>query len=211
MTSLLYDDDVMPDAHGGVDLGSNEAAAEPKGSIEATMVGFVARGALQSQASRRSRARAVIINILSGTSDPEPCIDELLQVCTAEGGSDGLDVAIDILSKLGSQTLEYARNYLIRDLRNWGPSSDRAYEPNDDYWYILLCAVGRSQVSEADRFRFITCCSNATSRGIREGVVVGLRELGTEAAKKRLRHYASDDRDGFIRKIASEALEELEG
>jgi hypothetical protein len=165
---------------------------------------------VSSPAAYRPFVRTQIIGLLGKARDPERCIDELLHICTAEGGPHGLDAAIDVLAKVGTMILEYAWDYLRRDIRNWTPNSERAYQPNDDYWYVLLRAVGRADVSEKERFRFIACCTHAESRGIREGVVEGLRDLGTTAAKERILRFAKGDQDDFIRKIAREALEDLE-
>ena len=120
------------------------------------------------------------------------------------------DLAIDVLSKTGGLILEYAWDCFQQDVRNWRPSSERAYQPNDDYWYVLLRAVGRTNAPDKERFRFISSCANAGSRGIREGVVEGLRDLGTPGARQRLHRFAQEDEDAFIQQIAREALADLE-
>jgi hypothetical protein len=186
------------------------AVESQKGSIAVTLTCHFTRAMVSPQPSHRSFFRDQIIGLLKKARDPERCIDGLLHICTTEGGPHGLDAAIDVLAKTGTLILQYAWDYLQRDIRNWSPNSDRAYQPNDDYWYVLLRAVGRVNVSETERFRFITCCAYADSRGIREGVVEALRDLGTKAAKGRIRRFGQEDQDEFIRKIAHEALDELE-
>lgn len=181
-----------------------------KGSIAVTLTCHFARAMVSQPVSHRAFFRTQLIGLLSKARNPGRCIDALLRVCTTEGGPDGLDAAIDVLAKAGSLILDYAWEYLQWDIRNWVPSSERAYQPNDDCWYILLRAVGRVAVSEKERFRFISCCAHAESRGIREGVVEGLRDLGSRAAQDRIRQFADEDHDLFIRKIAREALDDLE-
>jgi hypothetical protein len=180
-----------------------------KGSITATLTCHLARLMVSSPAKQRAAFRAGIVALFAKARDPWRCIDEMLQVCTSEGGPDGLDAAIDVLAKTGQLILEYAWDYLHRDLRHWDPTTDRAYRPNDDYWYVLLRAVARAAVSQKERFRFIGCCAHAESRGIREGVVEALRDLGSPAAKERLRRFAAEDGDSYIQQIAREALDDL--
>lgn len=194
----------------GTSLSASAPVESQKGSIAVTLTSHFARAMVSRPVAHRAYFRSQIIGLLGKARDPDRCIDQLLQICTAEGGPDGLDVAIDILAKAGPLVIDYAWDYLQRDIRNWTPTSERAYQPNDDYWYVLLRAVGRTAVSEKERFRFITCCAHAESRGIREGVVEGLHDLGTRAARERIRLFAEEDRDEFIRKIAREALEDLE-
>lgn len=184
-----------------------------KGSIAVTLTCHFARAMLSCPATSRAFFRNRIIDLLKKAQDSERlerCLDELLHICTTEGGPHGLDAAIDVLARLGPLVLDYAWNYLERDIRNWTPNSERAYQPNDDCWYVLLRAVGRASVSDKERFRFITCCIHAQSRGMREAVVEGLRDLGTPAAKVRISRLATEDQDEFIRKIAREALADLE-
>lgn len=194
----------------GTFFSASAPVESQKGSVAVTLTCHFARAMVSRPVAQRAFFRQQIVSLLGKARDPERCIDELLRVCTTEGGPDGLDAAIDVLEKVGPLVPEYAWNYLQRDIRRWTPSSERAYQPNDDYWYILLRAVGRVAVSEKERFRFITCCAHAESRGIREGVVEGLRDLGTKAAKERIRRFADEDGDEFIRNIAREALEDLE-
>jgi hypothetical protein len=196
--------------HTGTAFPFSAPVESQKGSIAVTLTCHFARAMVSTPVAHRAFFRGRLIGLLGKARDPERCIDELLQVCTTEGGSDGLDAAVDVLAKVGPLILDYAWEYLQRDIRNWTPSSERAYQPNDDYWYVLLRAVGRATVSEKERFRLISCCVHADSRGIREGVVEGLRDLGTRAAKERIRRFAEEDKDDFIRKIAREALDELE-
>ncbi len=165
---------------------------------------------VSSPVAQRASHRKRIIDLLSKAREPKRAIDELLQVCTTEGGPDGLDAAIDVLASTRSLILTYAWERLQRDVSMWGPASERAYHPNDDYWYVLLRAVGRADVPQKERFRFICCFTSAESRGIREGVIEGLRDLGNQTAKERIRRFTVEDKDSFIQRIAREALDDLE-
>lgn len=192
------------DSTARVFMGSQRA------SVAVTLIRHLARTMFSQKLNQRVATRQQIIRLITKARDPGRCIDKFLQLCSTEGGPDGLDAAIDVLSKTGPLIMAHAWDYLQRDLKSWGPTSERPYQPNDDYWYALLRSVGRTDVSEKERFRFISCCSLANARGIREGVVEALRDLGTPGAKERLRRYASEDGDLFIRQIAQEALDDLE-
>lgn len=181
-----------------------------RGSINVVLLRRLIRLLLDCHGSKKAPVRELIVAYLSRVRDAEECIDELLHLCATQGGPDGLDTAIDILAKTQGLLLEYAWAYLQRDLQNWRADSGRAYKPSDDYWYILLRAVGRTQAAPKERYRFITCCGNATSRAMREAVVLALRDLGTPAAKDRIRKFAAEDADQYVRQVAQEAVEDLE-
>lgn len=189
---------------------TSSSAESQRSSADVTMTAYLASRLVSGGIQQRRELREAVVSILKKTRNAESCIDVFLDICTTTGGPDGLDIAIDVLSDAGDLVLIYAWDFLQRDLLNWSPASDRAYEPNDGYWYVLLRAVARAAISEEDRLGFIACCCGAESRGIREGVVEGLRDLGTPAANYRLRQIAEGDSDAFIRHLAREAMDELE-
>lgn len=181
-----------------------------RGSINVTLLRRMTRLLFDCHGSQKAPFRALLVTWLSKVRDAEECIDELLHLCASQGGPDGLDTAVDVLAKTKGLILEYAWAYLQRDLRNWRADSERAYKPSDDYWYVLLRAVGRTQADPKERYRFIACCATAASRGMREAVVLALRDLGTPAAQGRIRKFAAEDADPYVRQVAQEALEDLE-
>lgn len=197
----------------GTHVKVDSHTASQQGSILVTLTCYYARAMFKGPVARRKDLRVLLVELLRKArhAERDRCIDGLLQICTSEGGPDGLDVAIDVLAQTGSIVVDYARDYLIRDISDWNQCSERAYEPNDDFWYILLRAVARAHEDEQARYRVISLCFEAASRGIREGVIEALADLGTDQAKNRLQQYADDEaQDKFIREIAQEALEDLE-
>jgi len=180
-----------------------------RGSVNVVLLRRLLRALFACHSSNKAPLREAIVVYLSSVRDAEECIDALLHLCATEGGPDGLDLAIDILAKTKGLILAYAWAYLLRDSRNWKAESERAYKPSDDYWYVLLRAVARTQADHKERYRFIACCANAESRGMREAVVEALRDLGTTAAKDRIRKFAEEDSDPYVRQVAKEALEDL--
>jgi hypothetical protein len=181
-----------------------------RGSVNVVLLRRLMRMLFSCPGSHKATLRSLIVQYLAKVRDSEDCIDEILHLCTTEGGPDGLDNAIDILAKTRGLILAYAWEYLQRDVRAWRPDSERAYNPSDDYWYVILRAVARTQADPKERFRFVTCCADAESRGMREGVVEALRDLGTPAAKERIRKFAAEDADAYIRQVSQEALKDLE-
>lgn len=181
-----------------------------RGSVEAVIARVFARNLLTCPGTEKERWRESLTKYLVRAHKSDACIDELLSFCTTQGGPEGLDMAIDVLSGTGDLVLKYFWEYLQRDVVNWTPQCDRAYKPNDDYWYILLRAVARADAPEMDKLRHIVCCAGAESRGIREGVVEALRDLRTERAKELLRQFLDSDNDSYIRQVAKEAIDDLE-
>lgn len=166
---------------------------------------------LDSPSADSAQRRATAIRIIGIAQDPEPYIDEVLTICSAHRSVDRLNVAIDILSQTGETIRAYAWAYLRRDIEEWHRLSQRAYEPNDDYWYILLRSVARTKADDNLKFLFVKMCSGAATRGIREAVVEALGDLGTTPAKSLLRQLAEGNEDAFIRRAAREALDDVEG
>ena len=188
---------------------SPQAPPSSRASFGVVFLRSMFRNLLSCAAELKAEWRARITNYLLKVRNPD-CIDELLVLCATRGGPNGLDMAIDILSKTDDLIVEYSWEYLRRDISSWTPDSERAYEPNDDLWYILLRSVARCKVEANARFEFIRCCAGAGSRGIREGVVEGLGDLATPDARELLENFAQQDPDSYIRKIADEALTDLE-
>lgn len=191
---------------------SNDAnvAQSTRGSVEVLNVRTLTRKLLSCPVADKECWRNRVTNYLLKSQKPDMCIDEVLSFCTTQGGPDGLDVAIDILTGTGDLIVKYAWNFLVTDIINWEPCTERAYKPNDDYWYVLLRAVSRTKTPEEDRFLFIKCCSRAESRGILESVIEGLRDLRTEDAKTMLREFVKEGKDHYIRQLAQDALDDLE-
>lgn len=108
--------------------------ASSRTSVGVVLLGHLVRLLLNCPAAQKVARRQRIAGYLTKARNPEPCIDELLLICTTEGGPDGLDTAIDILAQTGELVLDYAWRYLQRDVGNWSGAPERAYRPNDDYW-----------------------------------------------------------------------------
>lgn len=167
----------------------------------------VVRMLLDSPAAGDAESRETLLRIITIAQEPDYYIDELLSLCSGHASIDRLNLAIDVLSRTGELVRAYAWAYLRRDIQQ----SERAYEPNDDYWYILLRSVARAKGDDSFKFLIIKMCSQAATRGMREAVVDALRDLATESAKALLAELAANDEDEFIRAAARDALDDLRG
>ncbi|MEX1039337.1 MAG: hypothetical protein WDZ51_01820 [Pirellulaceae bacterium] len=158
----------------------------------------------------KQRLRDEVLKRLMSAPEPRVFISELLNVCTAASGRDGLEVAIDVLSQTGNLLLDqYAWDYLVADMwRSNHPSLDIKYLPNDDYWYVLLRSIARCDAAEDVRYRFIAAFGSAPSRGLMEGVVEALGDLESAAARKLLGEISGEHADPFICELAREVLDD---
>ena len=191
--------------------GASTYQASSQNSIGVVLFRRTVRSLLACPGAAKASWKQRIVESLTDARNPAPdrLIDDLLILCSTEGGPDGLDMAIDILAKTKQLVLDYAWDYLGRDRASWMPDSEDACQRSDDYWYVLLRAVGRADVDKKDRLRLITLCAGDESRGIREAVVEALLDLGTAEAKKALRKLKTDS-DPFLSNLAKHALTDLE-
>ena len=208
MTSIsAFDSDTRTAARGHEESASMGSTGT---SAETVIFRRLVRSLLSCPGSRRAALRRVVRHALLAAREPFSRIDELLATCTSAGNTDRLDMAVDVLAETGDVVRRYAWDYLIRDVQQWNPYADRAYEPNDDHWYILLRAVARCGAREDARLRFILACSGASGRGILEGVVEALGDLKTKEATGKLHEIADANDDAFIRKLVSDVLDDME-
>ncbi|REK43359.1 MAG: hypothetical protein DWQ46_11540 [Planctomycetota bacterium] len=160
-----------------------------------------------SHASARKQLREVLLDYLRFSPESHDLINELITFCVDLRTPDRLDLAIDLLSSLDQAIYHYAFGFLVRDLSRWSHLyvSGRAYEPNDDYWHILLRSVAQSEIRDELKLKFVTMCQGAASPGVMEGVVEALADIDTEASRDALRRLAEHS-DPFIADLAKENL-----
>ena len=149
---------------------------------------------------KRRSTRETLVEYLRCSPQSHRLVDHLINHCVDMKSEDRLDIAIDILSQLPS-IYEYAYQFLIDDIRKWPYVFQRAYEPNDDYWYIMLRSVARGNAEEAKKIKLVVMAADATSRGVLEAVVESLGDIGTTKAIERLAKFF-DHNDKFIANLA---------
>lgn len=137
-------------------------------------------------------------------------IELVLNVCLKSGLPGRLETAIDVLSQLNQALFRFVQERLYRDITEWDLSSERAYRPSDDYWYVLLRSVAQTNVDYDKRYRLIASMRDATTRGMREALVEALGDLGGSRAERLLCEIAKTDSDPFIQRLVTEALEDFD-
>jgi len=185
--------------------GSDDAFADDL-MIERSRFLSILRRHISAKGIERSKLRDVLKSYLCFSPKADQLINDLISACVEMKVPGRLDAAIDILSLLGTQILRYARNFLINDIRNWNhlyPS--RAYEPNDDYWYILLRAVARSKTPAGERVKFVCMCKTAQNRHILEAVLEALSDIDTEVAYAEIKTFLGHP-EPFIADLASKLV-----
>jgi hypothetical protein len=164
---------------------------------------------LKSNGPIRNEQREVLVSYIKFSPNWYLLINELILNCVASDTADRLDTAIDILFQLDGQVQVYTRDYLEKDINQWNklyPS--RKFMPNDDYWYVLLRSLGRC-VNKNESLQILSVCQDENSRGVAEGLVEALGDLGTEEAANLLRNISQTSEDSFIKELAAEILEEV--
>lgn len=164
---------------------------------------------LAARGKERHRLRSVLVKYLRFSAKPNELISDLIEHCIELKSPNRLDTAVDILCELGESICEYAHDFAIADIKNYNRlySGRRAYRPSDDYWYVMLRSVARSEADESRKLSLLKMCGGADSRGVLESVVESLGDIATPAAMALLHPYTTNP-DGFISRLAKQLLEE---
>src|SRR5690606_35594432 len=110
-------------------------------------------------------------------------IGELLDLCIYEGGPDGLDTAIDVLSETGNFTLDCVYQFIRKDFKNWAEESRCGGQSVDDVWYVLARALAKSDLDhESVTLPILTLGLRFVTANIREATTHALGAVGGELA-----------------------------
>lgn len=170
----------------------------------------ILRRHVEARGELRHALRAVLIQYLKFSPHSRRLINDLIETCISLNVVERLEVAIDILSSLGSTFQEFVSEYLQNDIRQFSRLfPNRTFRPNDDYWYVMLRALGRCQGRKDRSLAIISVCQDEPSRGVAEGVVEALGDLGTSEAIAVLQNMATTHQDQFIRSLATDILQDL--
>lgn len=164
----------------------------------------------EAKNEERSILRQVLVQYIRFSPNARELINVLIISCVSMRCTERLDIGIDILSQTGSVIANYAYAFLQQDIKQWNKLyPERKYQPNDDFWYVLLRSVGRAKGDPKLALCVISACHDEPSRGIAEAVVEALGDLGTPNAIRLLELIHTTHGDNFIKEFASELLEEL--
>ncbi len=165
---------------------------------------------IASSGIERHRLSGILIeDYLKRSPNSDELINALIEFSARCPDPDSFNNAIDILSQLGSEIVAYGNRFLTNDVMNSSSTTrSEPYRPSDEYWYILLRSVARSEASDEERFSLVCFCDTDTkSRLMLEAVVESLGEIGTDRALQELTNYSRHD-DPFIASLAAEILAE---
>lgn len=168
---------------------------------------------LRSGHRERAACRKNVSDRLMASRDPVAYINELIEECVIKGGSEGLDIGIDVLSGFGGLVFQYASGFWRKDVVNrWGGNQDpHRHHMNDDVWYVLLRAAATSDMDPWQKFQMLSYCGTDGPTGVREAAVHALGDLGGDDAVRFLRHMRDSDSSLMVREVATEVLGDLEG
>jgi hypothetical protein len=95
------------------------------------------------------------------------------------------------------------------DIAQWSKLyPERKFVPNQDYWYVLLRAVGKCGGDPSRSVSILSVCQDSALRVVAEAVVEGLGDIGNQESLALLRNIQSTHSDEFIRKLAENVLED---
>ena len=121
-------------------------------------------------------------------------------------GPDRLDIAVDILAEVGPIVHRYATRFWLDDFYRWGQlHHNEEYQPNVDYWYILLVSVAQSAISDKEKLTFIRNIQWKGDPHMAEAIVTALEIVGTGEATANLQMLTLNG-NPYIASLAAAAL-----
>ncbi len=167
---------------------------------------------IRSHHRDRAALRKVVIERLRMSRDPMGYIGELLDQCVVDNRSEGMDIAVDVLTHFGGQVIEYAREFWRKDVKRWEaqPPHPR-HHIHDDIWYVLLRAAGASNLDILQKIPMLSYCAADGTPVVREASVRALGDMGGKIAVRLARRLGGSDASPMVREAAAEVLDDLEG
>lgn len=141
----------------------------------------------------RDAARSAIVRKIIRSNSPDEEIEMTLQTFISSAVPGRLDDAVDILCQVGPMLAQFATETTSRVL---------SVEPDKDYWYVLIRALGKSGLPSA-RILIDSLWQRSPEAGVE-----AFADLGGPESLQRLRTVAHADPSEFIRQLAAENLEE---
>jgi hypothetical protein len=141
----------------------------------------------------RDAARAEIVRKIRTADDPDEFILTTIFTLISSTRPGRLDDAIDVLSECGRRLSQFVVSILTQP---------QAKAIDEDFWYVLIRAVGRSGIPSARMFVELLW------RESPEAAVEALGDIGDEDAIRRLRAVAGDASLGSVRQLAADIIDE---
>jgi hypothetical protein len=161
---------------------------------------------------QRHALRKVVIERLRLSRDPISYIGVLLDQCVIEHRNEGIEIAIDVLSRFGVHVIEFAKLFLTKDVKRWKLSATPSrHHVHDDIWYVLLRATGLSNLDDWQKIPMLGYFVMAGTPSIRESSVRALADVGSPIAIRLIGRVGNTDSSKMVRDAAGEVLADLEG
>lgn len=154
----------------------------------------------------RVSLRQVLVEYILFSPNSTELISTLILSCLSMKSPDRLDIAIDILSQVKHVIADYAFQYLQQDIKQWNKLyPQRKFQPNSDYWYVLLRSVGKAKSDPKTALQIIIACQDEPSHEVAEAVCEALGDLRSADAISLLRSL-SESPNSFVQAIAKDVL-----
>ena len=170
-------------------------------------------------APRRDRAEiaAKVVKHVRESRRPLECLKHLLFECAADGGTDGLDIAVDVLARVGHAVLVTADRFLKIDLARWEKLNLHRHSVNDDVWYALIRGIARADLPGMQKMMAMTqMLRTTTPSSVIEAVAHALGDLA--CAEPRMRQFVravlnhlANHASPAVRETTAEVLRDMEG
>ena len=159
---------------------------------------------------------AKVVSHIRASHYPLECVNHLLFECAANGGWDGLDIAIDVFSQVGRVALAVADRFLKADAGRLTKTAETRHSVNNDAWYALLRGLCRSKVSTPEKITAVLPIVFSESPGRKEAVVHALGDLAFHEPSIKhplqgLLKQLAEDASASVRETAVEVLNDMEG
>ncbi len=148
-----------------------------------------------AQGSQKRVLREKLAQAISAEYQPDTYLHLALTLLSSSAEPSRLDDAIDLLCELDNDL----ESFVIEELKYSPPNGS-----NDDYWYVLVRALGKS-----NKAAVVRALVNSPFRVVREAVVEALGDLADQFSIATLKQIAQTDKSVFIRELAEEIASEL--
>jgi len=211
MSSGQLLDTRTPYRRSNTDFGETPLTSQT-GTPGLTLFKRAVQNLIDSSHQERAARRKNVINRLRSSRDPVGYINELIDHCVVKGGSEGLDIGIDVLAEFGDLVIQYAHEFRKKDANRWSAEKDmHRHHFNDDVWYILLRSAARSDLDLWQKIPIALYCAKEGPMRVREAAVHAFGDVGGAAAASLLGRLRDADRSPIVREAAAEVLNDMEG
>lgn len=134
---------------------------------------------------------------------------EVVKLLAAEGGSEGAERGVDVLSLTGPLALRAAKAFFVEEEGRLSCPPTTKHEDADDAWYILLRGLAKAHPDKSEAASFIRGFTGSGSRSVRVAATEALGDLQTEDAAAELERLLEGERDPLVLQTIKDALGDM--